>query len=67
MDFVYQIDNLLTPDECQKYMNMFKEKDLIENIDDNHRKYYRIQFDDKEIANKLYQKIKNNLSKKIKK
>ena len=67
MDFVYQIDNLLTPDECKKYMNMFKEKDLIENIDDKHRKYHRIQFDDKELADKLYQKIKLHLSKKIKK
>jgi len=26
MDFVYQIDNLLTPEECQKYMDMFKNK-----------------------------------------
>ena len=67
MDFVYQIDNLLTTEECRKYMDMFKQKELIEDIDDKHRKYHRIQVDDQEMADKLYIKIKNHLSKKIKK
>ena len=66
MEFVYQIDNLLTEQECQKYINMFNEK-MVENIDDKHRKYHRIQFDDQELANKLYEKIKLYLPKKIKK
>jgi hypothetical protein len=38
MDFVYQIDNLLTPEECEKYIAMFKQKELVEDIDDKHRK-----------------------------
>ena len=67
MEFVYQIDNLLTEQECQKYINMFNEKKMVENIDDKHRKYHRIQFDDQELANKLYEKIKLYLPKKIKK
>ena len=46
MDFVYQIDNLLTTDECRKYIDMFNQKELVEDIDDKHRKYHRIQFDD---------------------
>ena len=66
MDFVYNIDNLLTKEQCFYYKNMFKNND-VENIDDKHRKYYRIQFDDKNLADELYDKIKPHLSKKIKK
>jgi prolyl 4-hydroxylase len=66
MDFVYQIDNLLTPEECQKYMDMFKNKGDVENIDDKHRKYHRVQFNDQELADKLYEKVKSYLSNKIK-
>jgi len=67
MEFVYQIDNLLTPEECQYYKDMYKQKDLVEDIDDKHRKYHRIQFDDQELADKLYLKIKSYLPNKIKK
>lgn len=67
MEFVYQIDNLLTPEECQCYKDMFKQRDLVEDIDDKHRKYHRIQFDDQELADKLYLKIKSYLPNKIKK
>lgn len=67
MDFVYQIDNLLTPEECRKYIDMFKQTELVEDIDDKHRKYHRIQFDDQELADKLYIHIKSYLSNKIKK
>ena len=66
MDFVYQIDNLLTPEECVKYIAMFKQKELVEDIDDKHRKYHRVQFDDQELADKLYIKIKSYLPKKSK-
>ena len=38
MEFVYQIDNLLTPEECQKYIDMFKNKELVEDINQKHRK-----------------------------
>ena len=67
MDFVYQIDNLLTPEECKEYIDMFKQTELIEDIDDKHRKYHRIQFYDQELADKLYIKIKRYLSNKLKK
>jgi len=67
MDFVYQIDNLLTDRECQKYIDMYKNLECIEEINDKHRKYNRIQFDDQELADKLYQKIKTYLPNKIKK
>jgi len=67
MEFVYQIDNLFTEEECQKYINMFNNKNLVENIDEKHRKYHRVQFDDHELSNKLYEKVKSYLPKKIKK
>ena len=67
MEFVYQIDNLLTPEECQQYIAMFKNKDLVEDINEKHRKYHRIEFDDEELAKQLYEKIKSYLPNKIKK
>ena len=67
MEFVYQINDLLTNEECQKYINMFDKKENVEDIDDKHRKYHRVQFDDKELADRLYQKVKPYLPKKIKK
>ena len=67
MDFVYQIDNLLTEEECKKYIDMYKNLECIEEINDKHRKYNRIQFDNQELADKLYQKIKTYLPNKIKK
>ena len=67
MDFVYQIDNLLSSEECQRYIDMFENKELVEDINDTHRKYHRIQFDNEELANKLYMKVKSYLPKKIKK
>ena len=67
MDFVYQIDNLLTSEECKKYIDMFEQPELVEDIDYKHRKYHRIQFDDQELADKLYIIIKKYLSNKLKK
>ena len=67
MEFVEQIDNILTLDECHQYMEMFNNKDLVEDINDKHRKYHRVQFQDPDLADRLYQKIRNYLPKKIKK
>ena len=67
MDFVYQIDNLLSSEECQRYIDMFENKELVEDINDTHRKYHRIQFDNEELANKLYMKVKSYLPKKLRK
>jgi len=67
MDFLYSIDNVLTSDECQKYMDLFNDPKKVELINDKHRKYYRVQFQDKELANKLYEMVKSYIPKKIKK
>ena len=67
MDFLYEIDNILTEEECQYYMSLFDNKDMVEDIDDKHRKYHRIQIVNQEFANRLYQKVKGYLPKKIKK
>ena len=67
MEFVYKIDNLLGDDECHKYINMFKNKDIVEHINDKHRKYHRVQFDDQKLADQLFLKIKDYLPNKIKK
>jgi len=67
MSFVYQIDNLLTPDECQHYMDLFLDESQVELIDDKHRKYHRVQFNDAELAATLYEKVRGYLPKKIKK
>ena len=29
MDFVYQIDNLLTEEECKKYIDMYKNQNVL--------------------------------------
>lgn len=67
MEFVHQIDNILTEEECQHYMDMFNNKELVEDIDDTHRKYHRVQFRDQELADRLFEKVKGYLPKKIKK
>ena len=67
MEFLHQIDNILTEDECLHYMAMFNNKDLVEDINDKHRKYHRVQFNDQELADKLFEKVKGYLPKKIKK
>ena len=66
MDFLYSIDNVLTSDECQKYMDLFNDPKKVELINDKHRKYYRVQFQDKELANHLYEMVKSYIPKKIK-
>ena len=67
MDFLYSIDNVLTLEECQLYMNYFNDPEKVEHINDKHIKYYRVQFQDKELAAKLYEKISYYIPKKIKK
>ena len=32
MEFLHQIDNILTEEECLYYMNMFNDKELVEDI-----------------------------------
>jgi predicted 2-oxoglutarate/Fe(II)-dependent dioxygenase YbiX len=66
MDFLYQIDEILTDKECQHYIQMFDNKKIVEDINDKHRKYHRIQFCDKELADNLYEKVKHYIPKKIK-
>ena len=48
MDFLYSIDDIITLEECQKYMDLFNDPNKVEHINDKHRKYYRVQFQDKE-------------------
>ena len=60
MQFLHSIDNLLSPEECEKYMNYFSDPESVERINDTHRKYNRVQFTDKELAEILYEKIKNS-------
>tara|TARA_B100002003_G_C13725384_1_gene362838 strand:- start:358 stop:567 length:210 start_codon:yes stop_codon:yes gene_type:complete len=64
MEFLHQIDNILTEEECLYYMNMFNDKELVEDIDDKHRKYHRVQFQDQEFADRLFEKVKGYLPKK---
>ena len=66
MDFLYSIDDVLTSVECQKYMDLFNDPKKVELINDKHRKYYRVQFQDKELANHLYEMVKSYIPKKIK-
>ena len=65
MDFLYSIDNILTNEQCQKYIDLFNDPSKVENINDKHRKYHRIQFQDKELAQLLYEKVKHYIPKKI--
>ena len=67
MQFLHSIDNLLSPEECEKYMNYFSDSERVAQINDTHRKYNRVQFIDKELAKILYEKVKNYIPKKIKK
>ena len=67
MEFLYQIDNILTENECEYYRSMFNNKQLVENINEKHRKYHRIQFNDQELSDRLFEKVKRYLPKKIKK
>lgn len=67
MDFLYSIDDILNDEECQYFINLFNEPNKVEHINDTHRKYHRIQFQDEELANKLYDKVKKYIPKKIKK
>ena len=59
MDFLHSIDNILTNEQCQKYIDLFNDPSKVEHINDKHRKYHRVQFQDKELAGQLYEKVKN--------
>ena len=66
MDFLYAIDDVLTQEECEKYVKYFEDSN-VEEINDKHRKYYRVQFDDKILADILFNKVKNYIPNKIRK
>ena len=66
-DFLYSVDNILTKEECIKYMKLFDDPSKVEKIDDKHRKYYRVLFQDQELADKLLEKVNTYIPKKIKK
>ena len=55
-EFLYAIDNILTEKECNKYIKLFDNPSNVEKINDKHRKYYRVQFQDQQLADQLYQK-----------
>ena len=57
MDFLHSIDNILNEDECNKYINLFNNPKNVEHINDKHRKYHRVQFQE-ELASQLFEKIK---------
>ena len=65
MEFVHSIDDLLSSEECEYYIDMFSDKSKVEDINDRHRKYHRVQFKDSDLADKLYNHIKKYLPKKI--
>ena len=67
MQLLESIDDLLTVDECKQYINFFSDLEKVEHINDTHRKYHRIQFNDENLADYLYNKIKVYIPKKIKK
>ena len=46
-------------------MDMFSDKSKVEDINDRHRKYHRVQFKDSDLADKLYNCVKKYLPKKI--
>mgnify|MGYP004003071659 CR=1 FL=1 len=66
-NFLYTIDNILSEKDCLKYIKLFDNPNNVETINDKHRKYYRVQFQDEDLANILFEKIKNYIPKKIKK
>lgn len=67
MDFLYAIDGILTKEQCLNYISMFDDPNNVEHINDKHRKYYRVQFKDEELAAELYEKVQSYIPKKIKK
>ena len=67
MLFLHSIDGLLTKEECKHYIGFFSDPIKVEDINDTHRKYHRVQFDDENLANQLYNKVKAYIPKKIKK
>ncbi len=64
MEFVHSRKPTIS-EECQYYIDKFKDKSQVEDINDRHRKYHRVQFKDAELANTLYQKVKGYLPKKL--
>lgn len=67
MDFLYSIDAILTKEQCDKYIKMFDDDSKVEHINDKHRKYHRVQFQDEELASELYEKVNSYIPKKTKK
>ena len=65
MEFLYAIDDILSSAECKKYIDLFNDPSKVEHINDKHRKYHRVQFQDKELARQLYEKVKHYIPKKI--
>lgn len=53
-EFMYQIEDLLNDEECKRYIEMFDDPNNVESINDKHRKYNRVQFQDEELASQLY-------------
>ena len=66
-NFLYAIDNILSKEQCQTYIDMFDDPSKVELINDKHRKYHRVQFQDEQHANELYEKVKSYIPKKTKK
>ena len=71
MDFLYEVDDVLTGEECNKYRAMFDKGSGydVEHIDGLVRKYDRIVMVDSELAARLYEQIlkRGLLSKKLQK
>ena len=59
-EFLYAIHNILTQKECNKYIKLFDNPSNVEKINDKHRKYYRVQF--QQLADQLYQKVKDYIN-----
>ena len=69
-DFLHQIDNLFTEDECNKFISKFMDEyknKKIDEIRDKDRIYDRYIFYDEELAIFLFEKIKMYIPKNLKK
>lgn len=72
IDFLYEVDDVLSAEECEKYRAMFNEGSghKVELIDNRGRKYSRIVMVDAALAARLYDQVilkRNLLSKKVRK
>lgn len=67
MDFLHAIDGILDKKQCDKYIKLFDNPKNVELVNTKNRKYFRVVFIDKELAEFLFQKVESFIPKKIRK